>query len=206
MGVDVQPSATAPATGIRPGRTLSWRRGWESARPGRHADPARRRFIGAGCALTVAFLLWQVVWAVLTPAFRAPDEPLHFNSVLRVAQGQGWPAPGQARLDSQVLEAVRESGLISAEFPRFLGHGTNPQSGQPSLTRTHRSSSKRILVPAGQRLVIHAGQPTRNRGPHGTQHPPLFYVLGGAGPSRGGCRAVAVGSPEPLRSLWSAFS
>ena len=55
-------------------------------------DLVSRRFVAATCVLTVAFFVWQVVWAVLTPAFRAPDEPLHVNSVVRVAQGQGWPA------------------------------------------------------------------------------------------------------------------
>ena len=175
MGVDVQPSVTAPATGSRPGRDSVAPPLGESARPGRHADPARRRFIGAGCALTVAFLLWQVVWAVLTPAFRAPDEPLHFNSVLRVAQGQGWPAPGQARVDSQVLEAVRESGLILPSSPDFSvmertrSLGSQSHSHAPFFFETD-------LVPAGQRLVIHAGQPTEIVDQM-TQHPPLFYVL-----------------------------
>ncbi len=78
-----------------------------------------RKFVAATCILTLAFFVWQVVWTVLTPAFRAPDEPLHVNSVVRVAQGQGWPDPGEARVSSSVVQAVRESGLISADSESF---------------------------------------------------------------------------------------
>ncbi len=46
-------------------------------------------------AITLLVVTVAACWAVLTPAFRAPDEPQHLNSVLRLAYGGGWPPPAR---------------------------------------------------------------------------------------------------------------
>jgi len=58
--------------------------------------------------LTVVFGLWLVLWALVVPAFQAPDEPAHFDAAVHVATGSGWPAPGTLHVSNAVLAAQQE--------------------------------------------------------------------------------------------------
>ena len=162
-----------------------------------------RGFVAATGALTLVFFIWQVLWAILTPAFRAPDEPLHVNSVIRVAEGGGWPAPGEARLSSSVLQAVRESGMISADSQGFAAmertRVVGSREAYPEIPRFGETAvtphSQRIAlngkgwvadggsVPSGEAGVSGGGgESGRDGSPteivdQMTQHPPLFYEL-----------------------------
>ncbi|MEK6309621.1 MAG: DUF2142 domain-containing protein [Curtobacterium sp.] len=60
--------------------------------------------------LTVAFGAWLALWAVVVPAFQAPDEIAHFDAAVQLATGGGWPAPGTMHVTSAVLAAVQEQG------------------------------------------------------------------------------------------------
>ncbi|MWB99229.1 DUF2142 domain-containing protein [Agromyces seonyuensis] len=65
-------------------------------------------------AVTAGFLLVATVWAVLTPALAAPDEHAHLSSIIRVAEGGGWPDPGEARVPNAVQAARDEAALPAA--------------------------------------------------------------------------------------------
>jgi len=60
-------------------------------------DPAEAAYRRALALVTALVTLVGGLWAVLTPAFRAPDEPQHVNSVLRLAYGGGWPVASTSR-------------------------------------------------------------------------------------------------------------
>lgn len=132
----------------------------------------QRRFLLLAVALTLGFLTWQLFWAFLTPPFRSPDEPLHLNSVLRVATEGSWPAPGQARVDAQVMASVKESGLIVPEAQAFDGASrTNFHEG------TDRYFGQFPVAPHSERTVVKFGsEPPTELADQMTQHPPLYYA------------------------------
>lgn len=113
-----------------------------------------RGFVAATGALTLVFFIWQVLWAILTPAFRAPDEPLHVNSVIRVAEGGGWPAPGEARLSSSVLQAVRESGMISADSQGFAAMERTRVVGSREAYPEIPRFGETAVTPHSQRIAL----------------------------------------------------
>ncbi|MEZ7898118.1 MAG: DUF2142 domain-containing protein [Flaviflexus sp.] len=81
----------------------------------------KRFFVGATGALTLIVVLFQMIWAVSMPGFRGPDEPHHVNSIMRVASGGGWPAPGEAKVDSAIIDAGKEAGIITSRAVDFVG-------------------------------------------------------------------------------------
>ena len=64
--------------------------------------------------LTAVFGLWLVLWALVVPAFQAPDEPAHFDAAVQVATGSGWPAPGTLHVSNAVLAAQQEQAAGDA--------------------------------------------------------------------------------------------
>lgn len=64
---------------------------------------ARREWIVLGTT-TVAWLGLLLSFALLTPAFGAPDEPAHVDAAFRLALGLGWPHGGEMHY----LAAVRQ--------------------------------------------------------------------------------------------------
>ena len=66
------------------------------------AVPVRRPELVVVSLVTAGFALVLLLWAVLVPAFQAPDERAHFDAALHVAIGDGWPEPG----DLHVLAAI----------------------------------------------------------------------------------------------------
>lgn len=136
---------------------------------------SRKRFVLASAVLTIVFIVWQMFYALATPPFHAPDEPLHFNSVLRVNATGEWPEPGTAHIDMGVLDATRQAGLITGEANDFT-----------PLSRTAIvDSSLYGISPAFETVPItdHVLRTTIEYGSTGsgklvdqmTQHPPFFY-------------------------------
>ncbi|CAM3579901.1 DUF2142 domain-containing protein [Occultella aeris] len=122
----------------------------------------------------------MVLWAVLTPGFRAPDEPQHFNSVMRVATGGGWPAPGEARVSDATLIATREAGLslethgISVLTSSILPRSSLQGWGYQFVDLTPLPAQERSVLDHTADLVTDV-EPTYDQM---TQHPPLFYAAG----------------------------
>ncbi|AEG45106.1 4-amino-4-deoxy-L-arabinose transferase and related glycosyltransferases of PMT family [Isoptericola variabilis J7] len=124
-------------------------------------------------ALTLLVAVWTFLWAVVTPAFRSPDEQNHVNSVLRVAYGGGWPPPGGARF-SPVIEQAVEEAAYPADLPgrytvrddvrQFVDVVPIPREDRARIT------PENALPPPGSDAEIDQM----------TQHPPLYYAIGAA--------------------------
>jgi hypothetical protein len=119
--------------------------------------------------LTVLAALVGVTWAVLTPAFRAPDEPQHLNSVLRLAHGGGWPDPGTATMSVAVARAQEEAAQLTDLPGRFRDRGgVDPFTSAEPPPADQRSSvtAATALTAASPRAVDQM-----------TQHPPAYYAV-----------------------------
>ncbi|WP_425956324.1 DUF2142 domain-containing protein [Xylanimonas sp. McL0601] len=140
------------------------------APPGRRRWPAHRRL---DVVLTLLVVGVAATWALLTPPLRAPDEPQHLNSVLRIAFGGGWPKPGEAVMAPAVQQARIDVALETDLPGRYADRGTVPQFALADI------------VPAADRARV----TPRTALPHWpalaaddvdqmSQHPPLYYALG----------------------------
>jgi 4-amino-4-deoxy-L-arabinose transferase-like glycosyltransferase len=118
----------------------------------------------------------SLLWAVITPGFRSADEPAHLNSVIRVADGGGWPRPGTVRYEDEVREAEALAGRVhdgrGTVFPRTTSAHPGP-SAFPDLTPT----------PPGDRASLHELDDGPDPGgpiDQMTQHPPGYYAVAAA--------------------------
>lgn len=115
-------------------------------------------------AVIVAIAMTGVFWAILTPPARSVDEPVHVNSVIRLMQGGGWPAPRSA----PVLAAT---GLATVE------------AGRPWMDRTWDDMPAIAAPPAAadRSVVGHLDRPLTHDGQilvdWMTQHPPTWYAI-----------------------------
>ncbi|MGJ9411300.1 DUF2142 domain-containing protein [Aeromicrobium sp. CF4.19] len=117
--------------------------------------PAHPGFVRGVALLTLALFGVLTLWATLTPAFSTVDEPRHFNSVVRLVQGGGWPPPQTAPILEATAVAESESG------------GTDPAQ------RGHVPPQKRSAV-----LALDAPESATPRLDWMNQHPPTYYGLG----------------------------
>ena len=107
-------------------------------------------------ATTLAWAGLLVVFSVLTPVWRSPDETNHFDLVLDVADGRGYASWDDDVLSDGVLEA---SAPVRTAPPRVpVAPGAQP----PALPPVEDSS-------------VMSTTPN-----HMTQHPPVYYGLTGA--------------------------
>ncbi|MFE1522747.1 DUF2142 domain-containing protein [Schaalia turicensis] len=136
-----------------------------------------RRFYVVAGLLTVLFICWQLLWAIVTPPFRAPDEPHHYNSIIRVEQQGTWPDPGEAYLYEDVFDAAVGSGLLAPQSPDFsLPYRTI--LGRDAWIGTDSASFRsQKLLPHDQRTSPQAEGTVTVRDQM-TQHPPLYYAGG----------------------------
>ncbi|MFC8599331.1 DUF2142 domain-containing protein [Isoptericola sp. NPDC057191] len=135
--------------------------------------PAPRGYRRTVALITLAVAGWATLWAVVTPPFQAPDEQNHLNSVLRIAYGGGWPAPGDAYLAPGVVDAVHEAGYPSDPPGRWVHRPDVPQFVDlvpvPRDERTRLDASNALGDATSGTTVDQM-----------TQHPPLYYALGAA--------------------------
>lgn len=117
-----------------------------------HPVVGRREGVGVA-VLTAVFGLWLVLWALVVPAFQAPDEPAHFDAAVHVATGSGWPAPGALHVSNAVVAAQQEQATGA----------TDPSAGSATWSTT------------GELLAAHPGDSATVD--QMTQHPPTAYVL-----------------------------
>ncbi|MDN4477881.1 DUF2142 domain-containing protein [Demequina sp. SYSU T00039] len=107
-------------------------------------------------SVTLLVLLVGAAWSLMAEPFTKVDEPRHFNSVVRLMEGGGWPAPREAPLLDAVRVAASEAG-----HP-FAGDEASPAlPGERSALDEHEGSTRGI-----------ADDPDWM-----TQHPPGYYGL-----------------------------
>ena len=138
---------------------------------------SNRVFHTLAILFTISWAGILLAWALLTPAFRSPDGPAHFNSVLRVAHGGGWPEPGTVEIDDSLLLAGQEAGLIpeNRDSLGMLGitvlNGGTIQGTGPGFWQ---------VEPTEHYSVLDYGQvevPGFDDQDQMTQHPGLYYYL-----------------------------
>ncbi|MCL1870957.1 MAG: DUF2142 domain-containing protein [Promicromonosporaceae bacterium] len=135
-------------------------------------DSTWRRVLAALMLLVAA---WGTVWALLNPAFRSPDEQTHFNSVLRLAYGGGWPAPGHAYVAPLIDQAEKEAG-----WPGDLPGRHYKRPDQPQLVDiTPSVRADRTRIDAANALPP-TPVPSDAVVDQMTQHPPGWYAVGAA--------------------------
>lgn len=121
-----------------------------------------------------------MLWAVLTPAFRAPDEPQHFNSVIRLLEGGGWPDPQAATISDGVRVAVDQAAWASVDEP-FIRQsaailpGEAERTGQPYFVDLDPGDPADRVVVSDVELPEGSAPPVVDQM---TQHPPGYYALG----------------------------
>ncbi|ACZ31571.1 hypothetical protein Xcel_2556 [Xylanimonas cellulosilytica DSM 15894] len=147
--------------------------------------PATRRL---DVALTLLVLAVGATWALLTPPLRAPDEPQHLNSVVRLAYGGGWPEPGDAVLAPALLQARDDVALATDvpgrwhdrdEVPAFADAVVVPGAERARVDATTALPPALATTPDGADDVDPAGTDPADIDQM-TQHPPLYYALGAA--------------------------
>lgn len=141
---------------------------------------AYRRWLVVATGLFGAVL---ALWALLTPGFRAPDEPQHVNSVLRLLDGGGWPAPGDAVVLDGVHVAADEAGWVPRQLPLARQNSSTLPQGDIQLGMPDFA----LLDPGdpadrSRPLVDDAAgvSPDARTVDQMTQHPPGYYALGAA--------------------------
>jgi hypothetical protein len=151
-----------------------------------------RRSVGSpvSWAATAIFVALMVLWTIVTPNFRNPDEPQHVNSVLRLAQGGGWPAPGDAYMLPEVLRAKTLTGFsaIDGQQGPWVG-GTLIPGVRKTIPKAdlqfYALYSQRPVTPPADRLpfpqlTLSKPVPPHQNGDQMTQHPPLYYAVSAA--------------------------
>jgi 4-amino-4-deoxy-L-arabinose transferase-like glycosyltransferase len=142
-------------------------------------DPAEVAYRRGLALITASVMLTGVLWTVLAPPFRAPDEPQHVNSVLRLAYGGGWPAAGEALVGPAVDEA-RDQAKLETDLP---GRHFDRDDVPPFIAVLPVPDGDRFVVDTGNALAdpVPAGTSTRHLPEDAvdqmTQHPPLYYAV-----------------------------
>ena len=124
---------------------------------------ARAPAIGVAAATVVLYAI-LAVWACLTPPFRAPDEPQHVSTVLRLAYSHTYPAAGHAQLYPAVKGAEPVLGF------RIVGDflDTSPEKAAPASEHGPQTF---------RQLAAQAGPYTLKDFDQMTQHPPGYYAV-----------------------------
>jgi 4-amino-4-deoxy-L-arabinose transferase-like glycosyltransferase len=117
-------------------------------------------------AATVLLYGVLVAWACVSPDYRAPDEPQHVSTLLRLAYSHSYPAPG----DGRIYPAVKGSYPVTG----FGGIGLN------SIISTAPLKPPSALEKSGptyRELALTTSDSTIYDYDQMTQHPPGYYLV-----------------------------
>ncbi|GAA1861643.1 DUF2142 domain-containing protein [Myceligenerans crystallogenes] len=129
--------------------------------------------------ITLLVAASSACWALLTPAFRAPDEAKHLNSTLRLAHGGGWPEPGDALVSPGVDQAWDEAAVDYDAPGRWWDR---PEWGQYVAVVPPADSGRTVIGPGNGLIApVPPGVDTSAweaaEVDQMTQHPPLYYAV-----------------------------
>ena len=125
-------------------------------------------------AVTLVVVLATVVlagvltmWACVTPDYRAPDEPLHVSTTLRLAYDHSYPAPGDARIFRPVKASFADVGFGGIGLNTIVGlapleHPTPAQLGHQTMSQLGAANTSPVTPYDYDQM---------------TQHPPGYYAI-----------------------------
>ena len=119
---------------------------------------------------TAMFYGIMMIWACVTPDYRAPDEPQQVSTTLRLAYVHSYPAPGDARIYEPVKASYADVG--------FGGIGLNTIIG---LAPLHRPTSTQLTSSTMRQLGAALAREKQPLSPYDydqmTQHPPGYFAV-----------------------------
>lgn len=130
--------------------------------------------------VTILVAAIGAVWATLTPGFRAPDEPHHVNTILRLADGGGWPEPGDGIFLQGTFVAADEAGWVTTgnELIRQNSHahpgawwGTSQVPFVLLVPDPVDADDRTVILELDHRVNLFEQVDQM------TQHPPGYYAL-----------------------------
>lgn len=115
-----------------------------------------KSYLIANILLGFIIFTFGLIYALIMPPFSGPDELFHYNSVVRVIQGGGWPLPYEARILVNTKTAVIESGYKAGSIIPDVNIVTDPELRSSFLKEPNEITSKVDNM---------------------VQHPPLYYYF-----------------------------
>lgn len=130
-----------------------------------------------------------LAWAIVTPAFQAPDEPTHLAYIQRLAETGKAPRPSDSARPA--LSAQGRSALEATRFSAIIGNPLGKPAREPADVERARAL-----------LDADASQDDGGGAAAYSSYPPLYYALG-AGPylAADAAGATLVGSLTAVRLL-----
>ncbi len=125
--------------------------------------PSIRLLVVAATVLLYGVL---AAWACVSPDYRAPDEPQHVSTVLRLAYSHSYPAPGDGRIYPAVKGSYPVVGFGGIGLNSIIS--TSPLV-KPSATQRSRQTFRQLALTTSDDSVYDYDQMT--------QHPPGYYLL-----------------------------
>lgn len=116
---------------------------------------ARREWVVLGTT-TVAWLGLLLSFALLTPAFGAPDEPAHVDAAFRLALGLGWPHGGEMHYLAAVRQIV-EHPVPAVDRPTVDALLAAVPGDSPAIDPMSQNPPTYWLVAAGILRLIRFG-------------------------------------------------
>ncbi len=116
---------------------------------------ARREWIVLG-TITVAWLGLLLGFALLTPAFGAPDEPAHVDAAFRLALGLGWPHGGEMHYLAAIRQIV-EHPVPAVDRPTVDALLAAVPGDSPAIDPMSQNPPTYWLVAAGIMRLIRFG-------------------------------------------------
>ena len=122
----------------------------------------RRREGYAAAAATALLAGLLLMWTVVTPAYRASDEPMHVSTAVRLAESGRYPEAGRALMDPAVLASYRWVNYFGASgrapaLERSPGLAQPPSMSQleaPDVPRPRTAIDQMTQHPPGYYLVL----------------------------------------------------
>jgi 4-amino-4-deoxy-L-arabinose transferase-like glycosyltransferase len=113
-------------------------------------------YLIANIILGFIVFTFGLIYALIMPPFSGPDELFHYNSVVRVIDGGGWPLPYKARILENTQTAVIESGYKSGSII---------------------PNENIIIEPSLRSSFLKKPNETTGKVDNMVQHPPLYYYF-----------------------------
>ncbi|MBF4613856.1 glycosyltransferase family 39 protein [Curtobacterium sp. VKM Ac-1376] len=107
-------------------------------------------------SVSLAWLAFLLTFALVTPAFGAPDEPAHVDAAFRLALGLGWPHGGEMHYLAAIRQVV-EHPVPAVDRPTVDALVAAVPGDSPAIDPMSQNPPTYWLVAAGILRVIRFG-------------------------------------------------